>query len=131
MATTANRLSMGLFDIVRSIVRRVEVSDPAVPRLGSVAQSYIETGEPPDDTWLAHEGPDGELSLVVTVEANPGQRPTADAIAAVEREIRNLGGTIEHSTENGVLLAELEKTRLPELADYDRVRQLEVTRVHE
>lgn len=122
---------MGLFDLLRSIVRRAEVGDPTVPQLGTVARSYVETGEPPDESWLDHEGPNGELDVVVTVEAGPGHWPSEEAVAAVEREIRNLGGTVEESTETGVLMAELSKTELAALADYDRVRQLEVTRGRE
>jgi len=122
---------MGVLDLVRSLVRVAEPSEPSVPRLGSVAQSYVETGEPPDDSWRAHEGPNGELSVVVTVGAGPVEGPSPEDVEAVRTEIRGLGGAVEHAGENGVLLATVSRARLAELAEYDRVRQLEVTRTIE
>lgn len=119
---------MGVIDLLQSFMGRGEGRDPGLPKFGSVAKAYIETGEAPDESWRAVEGPNGELDLVVTVEAEPGHWPTTESITAVEREIRTLGGTVENTTDTGVLLAELPKTQLAALAKYDRVRQLEVTR---
>ena len=119
---------MGLFDLVRSLVSRAEGGEPAVPRLGSVARSYVETGDPPDDSWRAHEGPNGELHVVVTVAGAEGGPPAEADVEAVGREVRSLGGSVQRRGDGGIMLVDVGKDRLRELADYDRIRQLEVTR---
>lgn len=117
---------MGLLDRVRSLVGRSTEREGTA--LGSVARAYVETGTAPDERWAALEWPGGEVHVLVAVRAPPGERPDADAVTAVETEVRSLGGEVVDTAEHGLVLARVPKTRLADLAAYDRVDRLEVTR---
>jgi len=121
---------MGVFDRLGSLFLRLEGggSDSQPPALGEVARAYVETGEAPNESWAAREGTNGEVHVVVTVQAEDGEFPEREDIEAVGTDIGALGGEVSHAEETGVLLAQIRKSRLGDLAEYDRIRQIEVTR---
>ncbi|MFB6170985.1 MAG: hypothetical protein ABEJ23_00520 [Haloarculaceae archaeon] len=119
---------MGLFDLVRSLVGGRTDDRDGETRLGSVARAYVETGAAPDDQWAALEGEHGEIHVLAVVGGRAGGQPSDDDVEAVGTEVRALGGEVVDTAGRGVLLALVPKDRLSELAAYDRIRRLEVTR---
>jgi len=121
---------MGVLDRIGSLLLRIEPgsSDTGPRKLGEVARTYVETGEAPNESWAAREGTNGEVHVVVTVQAEDGEFPEREDIEAVGTDIGALGGEVSHAEETGVLLAQIRKSRLGDLAEYDRIRQIEVTR---
>lgn len=120
---------MGLFDFVRSLVGGERTAGrEGEPALGSVARAYVETGSAPDEHWASLEGPHGEVHVLAAVGGRPGDLADPDDLAAVGTEVRALDGEVVETAENGLVLARVPKSRLAELAAYDRVRRLEVTR---